>query len=454
MNNRSIYIYLSVTLLSVVAHVESVSAQREYSVEECVEMAISNNEKIIRGEIDIEASQQRVREAYTHYFPSVEATASGFKANNGLIDTNVDLEGVIPAEVAAMLPADLAPLLAYMPSSVPVSMLESGVVAGVTAMVPIYAGREIVNSNRLAKVGHEVAKVQQAMNHNEVTLAVYGYYAGIVNLREKLVTLEFVEEMLKTLHRDVEAAVKAGLTTRNDMLRVELQQQKIRSDRSRLENGIRLCNMQLAQYIGADMTTFGIVMSRENFQTPTLPASREVMEAVMSRDEVTLLDHSVEAATLQRRITLANNMPKVGVGAGYLYNNLLGESATTGLVFGTISVPISKWWGGSHAVKRSRLMEERAIKERDNAIEMLTLQTRQVWDELTEAHTQIEIAEKSIESATENLRMTQSAYEAGTVTMSELLDAQMLLQQSRNQYSDSRSIYSVKELNYRQIVGL
>ncbi|MFR9582626.1 MAG: TolC family protein, partial [Rikenellaceae bacterium] len=106
MNNRSIYIYLSITLLSIVTHVESVSAQREYSVEECVEMAISNNEKIIRGEIDIEASQQRVREAYTHYFPSVEATASGFKANSGLIDTSVDLEGVIPAEVAAMLPAD------------------------------------------------------------------------------------------------------------------------------------------------------------------------------------------------------------------------------------------------------------------------------------------------------------------------------------------------------------
>ena len=37
-------------------------------------------------------------------------------------------------------------------------------------------------------------------------------------------------------------------------------------------------------------------------------------------------------------------MPWVGVGAGYLYHDLLDQNTDGGVVFAKISIPISGWW--------------------------------------------------------------------------------------------------------------
>lgn len=97
------------------------------------------------------------------------------------------------------------------------------------------------------------------------------YFWQVVSLRDNLSTIEAVERQLAEIHRQVALSVKAGLVTTNDLLRVELRRQEVASERLKVENGLKVSKMLLAQHIGADWHTFDIAAAA--FGEPEAPAA-------------------------------------------------------------------------------------------------------------------------------------------------------------------------------------
>lgn len=64
-----------------------------------------------------------------------------------------------------------------------------------------------------------------------------------------------------------------------------------------------------------------------------------------------------------------------------------------------------------------------------------------------------ELAKRGIEQSEENLRLNHDYYQAGTITMNDLLDAQQQYQQCRDRYTDAYAALQTKILEYRQSVG-
>lgn len=110
-----------------------------------------------------------------------------------------------------------------------VSMMKNGLIGGVTASLPVFTGGQIVYGNKLAKVNEEVSRLKHRQSENEVRLTVEQYFWQVVMLKEKLRTLSTVQEQLKEIHKDVDAAVAAGVTDRNDLLQVQLRKMKFRA---------------------------------------------------------------------------------------------------------------------------------------------------------------------------------------------------------------------------------
>lgn len=78
---------------------------------------------------------------------------------------------------------------------------------------------------------------------------------------------------------------------------------------------------------------------------------------------------------------------------------------------------------------------------------------QKAWIDLQDAYKQILIARTSIEQSTENLRLNNDYYSAGTSTMSDLLDAQTMFQQSRDKYVDAYAQFRIKTVEYLQATG-
>lgn len=425
MINRWIYGFVA----SLVLCVGSVSAQRTLSLEECQEMALENNAKMKNARLDVEGAREGKREAFTKYFPNVSAVGTAFKANHGMMD------------------------MSLIPGLLDLSMMDDGLLGGVTAIQPVFAGGQIVNGNKLADLALEVSRYQMRQSEDEIALTVERYYWQWISLHEKLRTIEIVESLVGNLYKDVEVAVGAGVTTRNDLLQVQLKKNSVASDRLRVENGLRLSKMVLAQYIGIGEDDFVI-----DFKLPAEVPSPELYrisheEALPTTLSYKLLEKNVEAARLQQKLKVGQYLPTVGIGAGYMYHNLLDKDRPFGLVFATVAIPISDWWGGSHAIRRQKLQVKAAEYSRQNANELLLVQMRKLWNELEESYKQVKISEESIAAAEENVRLNTDYYKAGTVTLSDLLDAQTLLQQSRDQYTVDYTAYLIKRTEYLQATG-
>lgn len=108
-----------------------------------------------------------------------------------------------------------------------------------------------------------------------------------------------------------------------------------------------------------------------------------------------------------------------------MYDDLMDKAHPFAIGFVTVSVPISDWWGGSHAIKKQKLEVKNAENRLADNSELLVIAMQKAWTDLQDSYKQILIATKSIEQSTENLRLNEDYYRAGTTTMSDLLDAQI-----------------------------
>ena len=85
--------------------------------------------------------------------------------------------------------------------------------------------------------------------------------------------------------------------------------------------------------------------------------------------------------------------------------------------------------------------------------ELLKIRMQNAWNGVEESYQLLQLAKRSIEQAEENLRLNRNYYRAGTSKMSDLLEAQMLYQQSCDKYTDAFADYQNKLLEYKQAIG-
>ena len=431
-----------------------VSAQT-YTLEQLMDSALHNNIAIRSAQYDIEAASQQRKEAFTKYFPNVSGTGLWFNANKGMAQTTLTPSELIPPEVSTSL-APLAQFLseealAALANPVNISMMKNGTIAGVQAVQPVFAGGQIVNGNKLAKVGEDVSRLQMQLSENEVEKTTEQYFWQLASMQEKMKTVEAVEALLNDICKDVDVAVRAGVAMRNDLLQVQLRQNDVASQKLKISNGLSLVRMLLSQYCGLRDTSF--VISYQIDAVSPIGIRQDHQQALLGTAEYRLLGKQVEAANLQKKIAIGKNLPSVAVGAGFNYHNLLEKDHSFGMVFATVSVPISDWWGGSHAIKRKRLEQQQAQEQLYDNAELLKIRMQSAWNSVEESYQQLLLAQRSIEQAEENLRLNRDYYNAGMSKMSDLLEAQMLYQQSCDKRTDAFAEYQNKLLEYRQATG-
>ena len=428
----------------------SVSAQT-YTLEQIKDSALHNNMAIRSARYNIEAAQQQRKEAFTKFFPNISGTGLWFNANKGMANMEMNPSNFMTPELGASLAQSFpAEALAALANPVSISMMKNGTIAGVQAVQPVFAGGQIINGNKLAKVGEDVSRLQLQLSENEVEKTAEQYFWQLASLQEKMKTINAADALLADIYKDVDVAVRAGVALRNDLLRVQLRQNEIASQRLKLQNGLSLVRLLLSQYCGLRDTSFVITYQTDLVQQIS---SLQGTETLVNLPEYQLLGKQVEATALQQKMAVGQNLPSIAIGAGYNYHNLLDNDHTFGMLFATMSIPISDWWGGSHAIKRKKIEHQNAQEQLADNAQLLQIRMQNAWNNVEESYQQLQLAQRSIEQAEENLRLNRNYYNAGTSKMSDLLEAQMLFQQACDKRTDAFADYQNKLLEYRQSVG-
>ena len=407
-----------------------VSGQHVYTLDECINSALKYNVKVRNAENDLEMAKHDKKETFTKYFPNISAVGSGFIANEPLVQMQMSPEAKM-------------------------EMLKDGMLGGISATMPLFTGGQIVNGNKLAELGVNMKALQKKQTDDEVRLEVERYFWQIVMLKEKLKTISLVEKQLERLETDVQASVDAGIVTRNDLLQVQLKKNDVLSGKIQLENSLNVSLSLLGQYIGAksDSIDVAFVVEEHLSESPQTLFCNHT-DAVERTNEYGLLKQNLQASKLQYKMAVGKNLPTVAIGGGLVYDNfVMGQDQSFYMGFVTVSVPLSGWWGGTHSIKKHKLQVKNAENLLNDNSEMLVIRMQNVWNTLNDSYRKAEIALLSVEQSSENLRLNMDYYSAGTATMSELLDAQTLYQQSRDKYVEAYTNYELSKREYLQATG-
>ena len=418
------------------------------SVQDCIDLALENNIELKNSQLEIDKARATKKEAETAYFPTVTAQALAFDALNPMLSFGID--DIDNAQVRQILYTLYAEYGAQLGLKKEYSFVQDGVILNAMAMQPIYAGGRIRNGNKLAKLGIEAAEYQSKIKEDEVRLQTECLYWQIIALEEKNVTLNYLDRLLDTLDRYLDGAIEAGLALPTDQYKLRVKQNESQLNRKKLNDGITLIKMALAQYIGADWQTMTLTDTL-GFEMEPSTYFQIAENAVAQRNESHLLDLSLKAEDLKKKMTLGEALPSLMVGGSASYHTIFENTKPNAMVFAMLQVPITDWHKTSYKLKKHDLDAETAENTRRDLTEKMELQTNQAWFNLEQSWLRISMAKTALRDAEANLKITEDYYDAGLVALSDVLEAQTLLKQSRDELTDSRVEYRINLVKYKQM---
>jgi outer membrane protein TolC len=420
------------------------------SVQNCIEMALENNIELKNSQLEIDKARATKNEARAEYFPTVTAQALAFDALNPMLTFGI--EDIDNAQLRQLLYTLYAEYGANMGLDKEYSFVQNGVMLNAMATEPIYAGGRIRNGNKLAKLGIDAAETQAKVKEDEVCLQTETLYWQIVALQEKLATLDQLDRLLDTLDKDLTGAIEAGLAMPTDQFKLKVKQNESQLNRKKVTDGIILLKMALAQTIGTDWQTMTLVDTL-GLETEPTAYYQQPDEVVSLRNESHLLDLSLQAEKLKKKMTLGETLPSLLVGGSTSYHTILENSKPNAMVFVVLQVPLTDWHKTSFKLKKHDLDAEMAENTRRDLTEKMEMQTNQAWFNLEQSRLRITMAQTALNDAEANLKITEDYYEAGLVALSDVLEAQTLLKKSRDELTDSRVEYRINLVTYRQLTN-
>ena len=417
------------------------------TLDSCFALARTNNAQFKTNRIEIEKAQEVKKQVYTKFFPQVDARYFAYYAVNPIIQYGVD---DIHDEFGEILKAIIEYLNNNVGLGLPeeIDLLQKGHSISATAIQPVYAGGRVRNGNKLAELGIEAAELKAQVSERDVMENIESTYYLIVGLKSKVATLESALNLIDSLDRVADVALKAGLVTKNDQLRVALERNKYKALQLQLNNGIVLASQLLCQEIGIEYPEDGL-----NLDDDLHHANMFVEEEGFERPEMRLLQMQIDAEMLQKKLTRGEALPQVGIGAMLQYGNVIKSYKGNAIFFAAVQIPILQWWETSHKIREHNLkIEQYEIMQKD-LTEKMTLQEKQAFNQMSEAMALMKSDESALDMAQENYRVAELNYKAGVNTITDVLEANALLLQAENAITDRQITYVTARRRYHDLTG-
>ena len=449
----------TILLLTFVVTVSCMHAQRMLTLEECRNLAIQNNKELqISGE-KIKMADNEKKAAFTKYFPQLSANGA-YMWNQK--DINLLDMGTLSSSLSSSLGG-----LAQLPM---IQHLMSGVndmqhldvqniwVGNVSLVQPVFMGGKIVNYNQITKFAKQLAESMNNLQLQDLIYKTDETYWQVISLVNKKKLADAYVDLLRKMDSDVTAMIYEGVATEADGLSVKVKLNEAEMAQTKVENGLALTRMLLAQICGLSLEEDLSLADEklDNFPVETTQASADLNEAFMNRNELRSLDLATKIYKRKERIALAEMLPNVALAANYFVTNpnvFKNDFAGMFNVGVMVKVPLSGWWEGTY--RRNSAKAETRIKtlEWQDAREKIELQVNQSVYKVNEAGKKLIASSRNMENAEENLRRANFGFEEGVIPALNLMEAQTAWVSARSSLIDAQIEVKLTEVYLSKALG-
>ncbi len=430
-------------------------AQELLTLDQCRQLALDNNKRMVAASKQTQAAHYTVKSYKGNFFPNFIASGTGLYST---ADGTFNIPG---GNLPTFLPdANGQPTpnggFAYFPGIDLNYKVRTVWMGGIQVEQPIFMGGKILAAYRMATLGKQMAQLNENLTATEVILETDQAYALMVKAQEMNKVAESYHAVLQELMKNVQSAYKHGLKSKNDVLKVQVKLNESELSIRKAENALRLANMNLCHLIGKPLT--------ETLQiSDDFPVIEQALETqindITARPEYSLLNKQVDMAKQQVKLSRSELLPQVGIRGSYDYIHGLKVNEQTLFDKGNFSVmlnvtiPLFHFGERINKVRASKAQLEQVRMEQADLNEKMLLELTQAANNLDEAKLQTALADRSLEQADENRRISKGEYEAGLEPLSDHLEAQALWQQAYETKVDAHFQLYLSYVKYLKAAG-
>jgi outer membrane protein TolC len=410
---------LAVLLLAAGAGAQTQPAAREsaqsLSLQEAVRIALQKNPTIQAADAYAQAVQQGITAAKAFRYPRLDF-AEGFTRG----DNPVYVFGTLLTQ-RQFTAANFA--LSFLNTPPPLDDFRTGL----TATMPLYDAGQISRLVRDAKLQAQSAQKGKDRTQQEVVFQVINAYLNELLARESLRVAKSAVDMTKSDLDRARARQENGLAVPSDLLSAEVQLAQAEEDLLREQNAVELAHAVLNVAMGLPEdapTAIAGNLSEASFNAGSLDEKQA--KALATRPDYLQVLLGEQQAANGMHMARAEFLPKVNLFSSWEVDNqtFAARGGNNWAVGATLNINLFD--GGA---KIARLKESKARELQAQALETqmasaVRLQVREAYSNLATAQKRLGVVKDASSQAVESLRITQSRYEEGLATITDLLRAE------------------------------
>ena len=414
---------------------------QNYSLEQAVEIALQNKEALKASALELNASKQDIRSSYSGILPSVRISGSttestfpeqavGFNQSSGEILNNV--------------------------SSITSASSSFSIAQN------IYDGGIWWNNIRLAKNNFRITEqFDRQIKTNiirNVHFAYFNYLKAIQLLDVSRSNLMSSQQQLTLVQQQYDL----GSAKKTDLLKAEVRFGQARIDVITNDASVKSAYLNLKNAMGLINSDQDFTIEEVEKPLELIPEFETGFELVQKfNPSVKAKQYQIMSAKLNTKLARGSRLPVISLSAsssgadenlGDAISNSYGDKQRTNASL-SISIPIYTGNSISSRIQKAKISVDKQESEYLTQLEDLSVQLEDYLDQLNNYIEVIPINETVLESAEEDLKLSQVRYSQGSTTILEVLNAQVSVVQARSSLVRSKYDAFIQQANLKALLG-
>ena len=325
---------------------------------------------------------------------------------------------------------------------------------------PLFTGFRLTSQYELTKLQLDVSKIEVELEKLDLALKVKDAYFNIL-IQDRAV--EVAQKDVESRQSQAEVArnfYKVGMIPINELLQAEVSEADARQILVRVQNDAELARSAFNQVLARPTNDPVDVVDVQNFQPETGSFEEYLAMALQERPEIMAIDTRILQKDQETRLAKSSFYPDISLVMDYTKQgdtpNVSGgdfHDPSEARAFAVLNWTFFEWGKDLHTVREVEAAKRQLEKTRQNLVEEIGLQVRQVLLSLKTAETNIPTTKKAVEQGEENVRVSDERYKAQVTTITEVLDAQTRLSQARVNYYRSLYTHHLASAQLMRVLG-
>ena len=437
---------------------------RTLSLEEALEMTLSDNPAIRAAEFNRRAAQQERRAAIGLRMPQIGITGSYAYLGK---DIEIDLNNMkAPVQNLAgqilqsgMIPSDYIPSISQMLSgsmaaswALPLQDRSLGFVGG-DVTVPLWMGGKINAANRAARINEQTARSQGIQQRNALVSELVERYYGLALAQQVVVVRQQVVDGVRKHLEDAAALEAQGMISRSEKLYVEFKMSEAERDLQNAQSQVETIAAALNSTIGRTddylPVTAMFILERieplDHFRT--LAAERNPL-----LDQV---DQKRRLAYEGVRAQRSSFLPQVvAMGGMSFYDYQVSKVLPRWAVGVGVNFKLFDGLNREYKYSAAKQTVRRVEALQDKAGNDISVLVEKLYNQMENYRTQMASIEASLAFAEEYLKTKNAAFLEGMSSSTDLIDAELNLAKVKTERIEAAYRYDVSLAQLLEAAGI